>query len=271
MTFNYPKKNSVNGSYNPNNDTMNINPTTLLRWSLNNMYFPKDYSRSGWNMGLGFPQSTIIHEFGHHIHHKVFNLSDGIVKGNSAVSSYGNANHMEAFAEAFTAYCYGVNPLQGKEYYSNFKQVMKDNGLSGFEGIFKSSNVKPTKVTTPTTSGATTNRISTKPTTKPTNSAPPVSKGSSLPKPTTTNKPSVPKPATSTTKSTTTKSTTKNPTKERTASNFVKTTNSISGTIRGKSFTATITDGIRNRGYIERTVGNTRYRIDISTGAFTKV
>lgn len=53
----------------------------------------------------------------------------------SAVSFYGNVSQSEAFAEAFSLYCFGVKePTLGKSYYEKFKDFMTDNGLNGFFG-----------------------------------------------------------------------------------------------------------------------------------------
>ena len=237
------KQPKAGGRYSPYSDIIHVSPQYLTTFSTRDFFGAgNDPSQNNWNMGMDFPQGLIIHEFGHHVENKVFRLNSR-VKGSSAVSSYGNASSREAFAEAFTAYCFGVTPINGSEYYSNFKTLMRSKGLQSFEGLFSPSGLKqkPTVSTTKVTTKVTTPKAT----------------------PVKTETPKVSTPKTPTIKN--------NTPKVRTASNFTKSSTSISGTIRGKNFTATITDGIRNRGYIERTVGSTKYRIDINTGAFTKI
>lgn len=93
------------------------------------------------NYSLGStPVASIVHEYGHHIENVVFRHNAQVGSGRrklTAVSTYGNVNNHEAFAEAFTMYCYDAKPQQGKVYYANFKKLMKDNGLESFKGCMK--------------------------------------------------------------------------------------------------------------------------------------
>lgn len=94
------------------------------------------YSTTNHNIGSVYPQSVMAHEFGHHIERVVFN-HNAKVKGSSAVSNYGNSDSHEAFAEAFSAYCLGIKPKKGKEYYSSFESLMESSGLSSFKDCLK--------------------------------------------------------------------------------------------------------------------------------------
>lgn len=68
----------------------------------------------------------------------VFHSKGHTINKEEAVSMYGNTNSKEAFAEAFTAYCFGVkSPKAGKAYYKEFKNQMKEAGLQDFEGCLK--------------------------------------------------------------------------------------------------------------------------------------
>ena len=203
---------------------------------------------------------TILHEYGHSVqgvlalnpkYRKVWNTfmketDNGI---NQVVSDYAGSyknkqtRMQENFAEAFSAYLTGKEFRGAPDYERSFIKLMNSVGIKS--SSYKSSNVP--KVT---------ETINTEP---------------SIFKKTRDDYVPIPVTTKVSTKVSTPKSSVGSVKKIRTASNFTKSSISISGTIRGKNFTATITDGIRNRGYIERTIGNTKYRIDINTGAFTKV
>ena len=279
------------GYYRGSDGNINITPSKIMGLVTNEIFtgvYNKD--NSYWSVGSSFPQSTVIHEFGHHIERSVFN-GYAVVAGNRAVSTYGNKNNHEAFAEAFLAYCLGVTPTEGTEYYKNFKILMKDKGLEKFEGSFKEPHIiktntntdKTVSVTTasksasgssvktvtstPTTKPATkpavtsTNKPSTKPTPKPTATTKPVTKKVGTNNTGKTNKPSVVKTITKVTKTLTSKKVT----------NFTKTPKMISGSIKGKDFSSVLTKTVRERGYIERTINNVKYRININNGTYTVV
>lgn len=99
-----------------------------------------DSNYTNWNVAgaLGYGVTTVMHEFGHHVENTLFKFgSDKLIKGKEAISIYGNTDSNEAFAESFAAYCLGIEPTKGKEYHSNFKKLMKESGLSAFEGCVK--------------------------------------------------------------------------------------------------------------------------------------
>lgn len=92
------------------------------------------------------------HEFGHFVDSSYRDflgnrLSNKILADSTArkqaVSMYGNKNEREAFAEAFTLYCYGVEETKlGNPYYQRFKSVMEQEGLSAFRGCLVPTNRK---------------------------------------------------------------------------------------------------------------------------------
>lgn len=102
--------------------------------------YGKSYSRSSENATFATgttPVSVMVHEYGHHIENRVFGYNAQVGSGRrnlTAVSQYGNTNSHEAFAEAFTMYCYDVKPTKGKVYYKNFQDLMKSSGLESFKG-----------------------------------------------------------------------------------------------------------------------------------------
>lgn len=99
-----------------------------------------DSNLSSWSVPsvVGYGVAHTMHEFGHHIEDKLFNFDSGKkIKGDNAVSVYGNTSYNEAFAESFVAYCLGIEPNRGKEYHSNFKKLMSESGLSAYEGCVK--------------------------------------------------------------------------------------------------------------------------------------
>lgn len=114
--------------------------------------------RSNWSIStvlLTSAHGSATHEFGHLIMSEIADShKDRLlkfakeVKEYSAVTEYGNTNHNEAFAEAFTAYAYGINAFSGigKRYYDSFKTLMKD---VGYDKVF-SSVAKPTLTPTKT-------------------------------------------------------------------------------------------------------------------------
>lgn len=124
------KRGNVLGLYVNGENKIQIDSKGLLSFQ------NSSYSTTNHNIGSVYPQSVMAHEFGHHVEKTVFN-HNAKVKGSSAVSNYGNSNSHEAFAEAFSAYCLGIKPKKGKEYYSNFENLMESSGLSSFKGCLK--------------------------------------------------------------------------------------------------------------------------------------
>ena len=53
-----------------------------------------------------------------------------------------------------------------------------------------------------------------------------------------------------------------------TSEGFVNINKVVMGSINGSNFSAKITDTVKKRGYIDKTIGGTKYRIDISTGSY---
>ena len=99
-----------------------------------------DSNSGNWSVSsvLGYGVTTVMHEYGHHVENILFKMgSDKLIKGTDSVSTYGNTSYNEAFAESFASYCLGIEPNRGKEYHSNFKKLMKENGLGAFEGCVK--------------------------------------------------------------------------------------------------------------------------------------
>ena len=127
-------------------------------------------NNTGHNIGGSRVKSSIAHEFGHYLQDIIGDLTPRSVTSKmtkkqsdrfeyftsshqedyiyrsgdfkkygdslgSAVSGYGNKSHAEAFAEASSAYIMGATPTKGTKYYSEFKEFMKDVGLSHLEGI----------------------------------------------------------------------------------------------------------------------------------------
>ena len=103
-------------------------------------YNTKNYFNVKGERVCSLPVTT--HEFGHFVDcvykdrlgntlsHKI--LADPMAR-KQAVSMYGDKNELEAFAEAFTLYCYGVRETKlGNPYYQEFKRVMQKEGLSAF-------------------------------------------------------------------------------------------------------------------------------------------
>lgn len=110
----------------------NIISPTFSIWS------NQPYALNLFNMYRSRWCTRFYQEFGHHIEDKIFNFDSGKkIKGDNAVSVYGNTSYNEAFAESFVAYCLGIEPNRGKEYHSNFKKLMSESGLSAYEGCVK--------------------------------------------------------------------------------------------------------------------------------------
>lgn len=110
-------------------------------------YFGWATKNKNWN---SFPikgKGVASHELGHAVMYKLQQGSNKSkleafnkkVSGTSAVSVYGNSNYMEAFAEAFSLYSHGVSTSLkgGSKYYTEFKKLMKDCGLSDLYGCTK--------------------------------------------------------------------------------------------------------------------------------------
>ena len=273
------------GYYRSSDSNINITPNKIMGLVTNEIFTGVyDRSNSYWSVGASFPQSTVIHEFGHHIERSVFKGNANIA-GNTAVSTYGNKNSHEAFAESFLAYCLGVTPTEGKEYYKNFKDLMNSSGLSKFEGSFKephiikTNNTATNKVVSVTTASkpASEKTVTNTPTPKPATKPAVTSTNKPTPKPTATTKPVTKKVGTNNTGKTSKPSVVKTITKvtktltSKKVTNFTKTPKMISGNIKGKDFSSVITKTIRERGYIERTINNVRYRINIDNGTYTVV
>lgn len=94
--------------------------------------------KNGFTVAGNKISPTAVHEYGHHIENVVF--QDNAMRGkklSAAVSPYGNFSNHEAFAEAFTLYCYDIKPATGKAYYRSFQKLMKDAGLEDFKGCMK--------------------------------------------------------------------------------------------------------------------------------------
>lgn len=104
-----------------------------------------DEITTGYNSGYKGLGSTLIHEYGHYIDHVLRNTDKQRrnsfrekTKNMSAVSRYGNSNKEEAFAEAFVCYCTGCDyPHVAESYMQEFRQFMKDTGLTSYENSFK--------------------------------------------------------------------------------------------------------------------------------------
>lgn len=112
---------------------------------------------SGWSINISrnfnaVPikgSGAVSHELGHAV---MYNLLDSKNKSKieafnkkvtsmSAVSTYGNYSHDEAFAEAFSLYAHGISKSTkaGSKYYSAFKSLMKDVGLSSLYGCISNT------------------------------------------------------------------------------------------------------------------------------------
>ena len=145
-------KKGILGMYHPREKALDVYYSSLER---------KEEVKSNFNVTAFFNYngsrfgnlSTSAHEFGHFVDfvykdklgntlsHKI--LADPKAR-KQAVSRYGNKNELEAFAEAFTLYCYGVGETKlGNPYYQEFKRVMQKEGLSAFNGcLVPSTNGK---------------------------------------------------------------------------------------------------------------------------------
>lgn len=123
----------ISGMYNNVTGTLDLDYGSFRRGN-------KEANQTTWGVSgaVGYGVATTMHEFGHHLEEVAFGRkTESLINGNQAISVYGNTNSHEAFAESFAAYCLGVEPTMGKEYHSNFKKLMKENGLSAFEGCVK--------------------------------------------------------------------------------------------------------------------------------------
>ena len=132
--------------------------------------FSSSRENKGWSADMGTPLAMIAHEYGHHVNNLLSSrrpisygiksnkdnqekrdrfyyfsgsMENGPVKpkpgqygyGFTPISQYGGTSPAESFAESFTAYTMGISPKHGTKYHSEFKEFMKDTGLTFFEGI----------------------------------------------------------------------------------------------------------------------------------------
>ena len=84
---------------------------------------------------------TTAHELGHlfdnYLSRKQGNTTTYIssdIQGNRAVSTYGNKNYKEAFAESFALYVCGIRTTGKSDYHKNFVKFMRDNGYNSLFG-----------------------------------------------------------------------------------------------------------------------------------------
>ena len=233
------------------NNNAYYNPSAKnITLSLNTLSMP---SRSGFSIpsASGGAVDVVTHEFGHALHQtltnaykrspavasafdkhgKIFQLNQDSPSSLQAVSTYGNMNKAEAFAEAFTLYTLGGNPTMGKEYFALFNTLMKDLNLEHLRGIYS---------TTSTTAGASKNSTSTSSTLT---MADFIAQQSKAP---VTAKPSMPEPIT----------------KQKDSIDIVKT---FKKTLNGKTVSVQVKPSDVERGYVVKTINGKRYKIDVET------
>lgn len=126
------------------------NSFTLTDSNIGQPLFGKPIDNGGFNVGYKGTGSTLIHEYGHYLECAIRHKDRKMMKAfkdktvnKAAVSRYGGKNSQEAFAEAFVCYCTGCDYAHtGESYMQDFRQLMKDAGLTSYENAFNPSKFK---------------------------------------------------------------------------------------------------------------------------------
>lgn len=103
-----------------------------------------DTGSKNWSTSKSYRYGTValstVHEIGHAFDdyatrklglNKPFSST---ILGTRAVSTYGNSNNFEAFAESFVIYACGLKTTGKSDYHKNFVKAMKDNGFDSIRG-----------------------------------------------------------------------------------------------------------------------------------------
>ena len=128
------------------------NSFTLTDSNIGTPIFGERINNNNFNIGYKGIGSTLIHEYGHYIDKALRRKDRKMMRdffdrtvNMTAVSKYGNKLKEEAFAEAFVVYCHGCDyPEHAEPYMKEFRQLMKNMGLTSYENSF-SPKAKPKK------------------------------------------------------------------------------------------------------------------------------
>ena len=128
------------------------NSFTLTDSNIGTPIFGERINNNNFNIGYKGIGSTLIHEYGHYIDKALRRKDRKMMRdffdrtvNMTAVSKYGNKLKEEAFAEAFVVYCHGCDyPEHAEPYMKEFRQLMKNMGLTSYENSF-SPKVKAKK------------------------------------------------------------------------------------------------------------------------------
>ena len=104
---------------------------------------PRMSSYIGGSSPTTYKVSSVSHEFGHLLHEKLFfrypkRMAEFSLKTQKlkAVSNYGNASSLEAFAESFALYSFGASKAKvGNVYYNEFTKLMTDCKMNNAFGV----------------------------------------------------------------------------------------------------------------------------------------
>ena len=114
------------------------------------------FPSTSWSTSSGFTKGTLgittVHELGHlfdrHVTKKLNlkKLFSDTISGDYSVSTYGQKNTVESFAESFAMYSLGIPSSGRSDYYRNFVKAMNDNGFSSMYGSARNSPISKSMI-----------------------------------------------------------------------------------------------------------------------------